>query len=90
MFINNKVRDNDTIFLESLYKNVKNGLSQGMRLEDIAKKHDVDLASIKKELNKGIEVEKEHTSSEEEARKIAMDHLVEDPEYYTKLLRAGL
>jgi hypothetical protein len=84
------VRDNDTIFLESLYKNVKNGLSQGMRLEDIAKKHDVDLASIKKELNKGIEVEKEHTSSEEEARKIAMDHLVEDPEYYTKLLRAGL
>ena len=84
------MRDNDTIFLESLYKNVKNGLSQGMRLEDIAKKHDVDLASIKKELNKGIEVEKEHTSSEEEARKIAMDHLAETPDYYSRLLRAGL
>ena len=84
------MRDNDTIFLENIYGNVMNGLSQGMRLEDIAQKHKVDILSIQKELIKGIEVEKEHTSSEEEARKIAMDHLAETPDYYSRLLRAGL
>ena len=84
------MRDNDTVSLENLYGNVKNGLSQGMSLEDIALKHKTDLVSLQKELIKGIEVEKEHTSSEEDARKIAMDHLVENPNYYTMLLRAGL
>ena len=33
----------------------------------------------------GIEVEKEHTSDEDKARKIALDHLEEVPEYYSKL-----
>lgn len=84
------MRDNDTIVLEGLYGNVMNGLSQGMTLEDIAQKHKVDPLLIQKELIKGIEVEKEHTSSEEEARKIAMDHLAETPDYYSRLLRAGL
>jgi hypothetical protein len=32
----------------------------------------------------------EHTDDEEIAREIAMDHLTEDPKYYTKLIRAGL
>lgn len=33
----------------------------------------------------GIEVEMEHTSDEDIAREIAMDHLTEDPDYYDKL-----
>ena len=37
------------------------------------------------QLAKGIAVEKEHTDDEEEAKKIAKDHLDEDPEYYAKL-----
>lgn len=36
-------------------------------------------------LAKGVEVEKEHTEDEDEAKKIAKDHLDEDPEYYEKL-----
>lgn len=92
------MRDNDTIVLENIYGNVKNGLSQNMTLEDIARKHDSkgyydikDMVSLlQQELNKGIEVEKEHTSSEEEARKIAMDHLVENPKYYSRLQQIGL
>ena len=44
----------------------------------------------KKEILVGVEVEMEHTSDKEEAKKIAMDHLKEDPHYYTKLLKAGL
>jgi len=42
------------------------------------------------ELAKGIEVELEHTSDRALAREIAMDHLVEDPHYYDKLIAAGL
>jgi hypothetical protein len=44
----------------------------------------------KKELGKGVGVEKEHTGREDVAKEIAKDHLTEDPEYYTKLDKAGL
>ena len=37
------------------------------------------------QLNMGIEIEKEHTDDPAEAKKIAKDHLKEDPKYYTKL-----
>jgi hypothetical protein len=38
-----------------------------------------------KELAMGIEVEKEHTNDPDHAREIGMDHLTEDPKYYTHL-----
>ena len=37
-----------------------------------------------------MQVEREHTADPNVARRIAMDHLVEDPAYYTKLKSAGL
>lgn len=37
------------------------------------------------ELQKGIDVEKEHTSINKIAEIIALSHLAEDPKYYTKL-----
>lgn len=39
-----------------------------------------------KELQAGIEIELEHTKNPDIARQIAIDHLNEDPKYYTKLL----
>lgn len=42
---------------------------------------------LKKQLPKGIQVEKEHTKDSNLAREIAMDHLAEDPNYYIKLKR---
>jgi predicted nucleotidyltransferase len=74
------------------------GLAKGKSIEDIAKKHDPkgyydieqSVASLKKELAKGIKVEMEHTSDKKQAAKIAMDHLYEDPKYYTKLSKIGL
>lgn len=42
------------------------------------------------ELTIGITAEMEHTDNPEVARKIALDHLAEDPKYYTKLKAAGL
>ena len=42
------------------------------------------------QLNIGTNVELEHTDNYMIARKIAQDHLKEDPIYYTKLKKAGL
>ena len=39
----------------------------------------------KKQLEMGVKVEREHTRNKKIAREIAMDHLKEDPKYYTKL-----
>jgi len=37
------------------------------------------------ELDRGVQVEMEHTADPEAAERIALDHLREDPRYYTKL-----
>lgn len=55
--------------------------------EEIAKKHGVPLSQIKKQLEMGMKVEKEHTSNGSAAREIALDHLGEVPDYYSKLKR---
>ena len=38
------------------------------------------------QLRMGIKIEMEHTDDKWEAMEIAMDHLVEDPQYYTHLI----
>lgn len=43
-----------------------------------------------KQLKVGITVEKEHASNPMVAKEIAIDHLTEDPEYYSKLIKSGL
>lgn len=42
------------------------------------------------EISVGIKVEMEHTDSIEAAREIALDHLVENRDYYTRLYHIGL
>lgn len=64
--------------------NMGSEMSAPTSLEE--KNLDVD----QEELKKGIEVEKEHTNDPVKAEEIALDHLKEDPKYYTKLNRAGL
>ena len=51
--------------------------------KDIADLHGLDLKDIKKEVSIGINIEMEHTDDKEEAKKIAMDHIKEIPDYYT-------
>jgi shikimate kinase len=53
--------------------------------KEIAKKHGVDLKVIEKQLEMGIEVEMEHTDDKKIAREIALDHLNELPDYYSRL-----
>ncbi len=42
------------------------------------------------QLSIGVQIEMEHTNNPDIAKEIAMDHLTEDPQYYTKLVNAGL
>lgn len=61
------------------------GLADYLSAEDIAKKHNVDVDEIERKIALGAKYEAEHTNDETLAREIAMDHLVEDPDYYEKL-----
>lgn len=42
------------------------------------------------ELQVGQAVEKEHTDDPQLAKEIALDHLTEDPKYYSKLIKSGI
>lgn len=54
-------------------------------IEQIAKKHNVDVSELKAALQAGIKVEGEHTKDKDIATTIALHHLNEKPNYYTKL-----
>lgn len=61
------------------------GLADNMSVDDIASLHNVSRDVILNQLKKGIQVEMEHTNNRMTAREIAMDHLVESPDYYSLL-----
>jgi hypothetical protein len=77
---------------------IPGGLAQGKGLTDLVRKMDPKgyqynmqlLNVLKKELELGIKTEMEHTSDPKIAKEIALDHLFEDPKYYTKLKKTGL
>jgi len=71
---------------------IKGGLSDNKTFEDLINKYKrkgnpiTQLEKeLKSQLNMGIKVEMEHTKSKKMATEIAMDHLWEDPKYYSKL-----
>jgi hypothetical protein len=66
-------------------KYLKGGKSEGMTLAQVAKLHNMNAEQLKPQLKKGIKHELEHTESVAEARRIALDHLVEFPDYYDRL-----
>jgi hypothetical protein len=54
-------------------------------IEQIAKKHRLDVSFIQKQLDMGEPIEHEHTKDHDLARDIALQHLDEIPDYYTRL-----
>ena len=54
-------------------------------VEQIAKKHRLDVSFIQKQLDMGEPIEHEHTQDHNLARDIALQHLDEIPDYYTRL-----
>ena len=78
---------------------LKGGISDNKTLMDLAKKHSYDDSSdsttkdrinnmfqtLKSQFKKGLKVELEHTDNKSIAKEIVLDHLSEDPHYYTEL-----
>ena len=64
---------------------IPGGLAKGMTLSDIAKHHKISPQTLKNEFIKGYAIEREHTTDINIAKEIALDHLYEDPNYYSKL-----
>ena len=54
-------------------------------VEQIAKKHRLDVSFIQKQLDMGEPIEHEHTGDHDLAKDIALQHLDEIPDYYTRL-----
>ena len=54
-------------------------------VEQIAKKHRMDVSDIQKQLDMGAPIEHEHTNNKKLAVEIALQHLYEIPDYYTRL-----
>ena len=54
-------------------------------VEAIAKKHRMEVSDIQKQLDMGIPIEHEHTKNKTLATDIALQHLEEIPDYYSRL-----
>lgn len=74
----------DLIFNDHKDK-IEGGKADRMTVNDIAKKHGVDVNEIINQLEMGIKVEMEHTDDPDMSVEIALDHLEEIPDYYTRL-----
>jgi GNAT superfamily N-acetyltransferase len=65
--------------------NLVGGKSKGKTLADVAKLHGMTAKELTPQFKKGTQHELEHTNNLIVARKIALDHLVEFPDYYDRL-----
>ena len=66
-------------------KKLKEQLKPYKTVEEIAKKHRMDVYDIQKQLDMGVPIEHEHTKNHKLAMEIALQHLDEIPDYYTRL-----
>lgn len=76
-------------FKNKIGRNESLDTSKLKSFKDLVNKHGKTTKDVEKvlrtQLKMGIKVEMEHTDNKSLAKKIAMDHLYEDPKYYTKL-----
>lgn len=87
--INNLMILNYTQFINESSAGIGN-LARDKSVHDLAVMHGVDDSVIQSELEMGKEVELEHTTDPDTATAIAMDHLAENPRYYTELKKIEL
>lgn len=60
-------------------------LIQAATPRQIARKYGVNLSEVTRRLQKGVKIELEHTKNRQVAMKIAIDHLLEDLNYYSRV-----
>ena len=66
-------------------KKLKEQFKSFKTVEQIAKKHRLDVSFIQRQLDMGEPIEHEHTKDHKLAMEIALQHLDEIPDYYTRL-----
>ena len=71
--------------IENVVGKIDGRLTSSQSTKEVADKHGVSVEQIEAQIEKGIKVEMEHTKNADSARKIALDHLAEVPDYYDKL-----
>lgn len=64
---------------------LKGGKADNLSISDIAKMHKKSEKHILKQFILGIFIEREHTTDIDAMIEIAMDHLTENPNYYSDL-----
>ena len=67
-------------------KNIKTlvgGKGDKATIESLAKKHNVSVDTIKKEVKLGYTIEKEHTGNKELQLEIILDHISDFKDYYS-------
>ena len=93
-FVPNKGKNKNWAFREAMIRypensnimkeeKIKGGKADNKTVEDLAKKHNVSVEDINKEIETGVEIEIEHTKDKDLAKEISMDHIDEFPKYYT-------
>ena len=55
--------------------------------QEIARKHGVDIKYVVRQAEIGSTIEREHVTTHEEAYGIALQHIMEFPDYYKHLLK---
>lgn len=80
---------------DHLIENILQGLAANKTEQQIADKHGVSVERVMMELERGTQVEMEHTKCPKVARQIASDHLWEGKpgegiDYYKKLKKFNL
>jgi hypothetical protein len=61
------------------------GIKKNLTVEQVAKKHRLEVGFVEKQLQAGIKIEREHTNDTHLAMSIALQHLDEIPDYYNRL-----
>lgn len=72
------------VYSQDRLKELEGGAADNMTADDIAKKHNITLQELQKQINIGLKVEREHTKNEKQALEITLDHLCENAKYYTE------
>jgi hypothetical protein len=78
-----KLKINSHEFEGIIYKILGQFLGAGRALAMDFTEKDAD----KNELRMGVKIEMEHTNNTELSKRIALDHLAEIPDYYTRLIK---
>jgi len=80
-----KHKVNTHVFERNIYELLSSFLYNGRYNEETRDGKEIDIN--KQELSNGIKIEMEHTDSKPVAKRIALDHLAEFPDYYTRLAK---